>query len=623
VPFHIEGSRLHFVSVGGEGNPYGHEAVYELEVGVSGERMPVSSAAPGGAPTAFYWELVRKEEDLIYQSALVQAPDRWLWKMLFAPAKESLSFDVSALSPTTESSQLKVWLQGASDFAANPDHHVEIYVNGSFVGERSWNGKEAQVLDLEIGAGILHDGENLLEVENVDDTDATYSMVMLNRFEVRYPRRLEAQDGYLEGSWSQSGTAEVTGVAPQAHVLEKTPTVYMWLEGAEGTPSGIRFQAEAEGSYLVVSPDAVKTPTTRRVSKKNRLKTTSQQADYLLIGPRDFLDAASPLLELRRNQGLRAKAVAMEDITSEFGFGEETPKALKDFLTYAYHSWDPGPRYVVLAGDGTYDFKDNLKTGVKNQVPPMMVMTSYLETASDPAYAAVNGEDLLPDLAIGRLPAATVEELQRMVEKIVAFETSGQTFGGRAVLVSDNPDRAGDFVADAETLATTALAGKDLEKIYLSQLGTTETRNQVQQAFNEGASLMNYIGHGGIQLWADEDIFNNDDVETLGSQGEQPLLLTMNCLNGYFHFPYLNALSEELLKADGKGAVAAFSPSGLSVNSAAHVFHRLLLEELVSGEHSRLGDAVLAAQSAYADSGALPEMIAIYHLFGDPAMRVH
>jgi hypothetical protein len=326
-------------------------------------------------------------------------------------------------------------------------------------------------------------------------------------------------------------------------------------------------------------------------------------------------------LELRRSQGLRAKAVAIEDVYSEFGFGEENPKAIKDFLAYAYHNWDRAPRYVVLAGDGTYDFKDNLGTGVENQVPPMMVMTSYLETASDPAYAAVNGEDLLPDLAIGRLPAATVEELQTMVTKIVSFETSGGTFGGRAVLVSDNPDRAGDFVSDAETLAIT-LASKEVEKIYLSQLGTAATRSQIQQAFNEGASLVNYIGHGGIHLWADENIFNVDDVETLALQSEQPLLLTMNCLNGYFHFPYLNALSEELLKAEGKGAVAAFSPSGLSVNSAAHTYNRLLLEELVNGGHSRLGNAVLAAQSAYAESGALPEMIAIYHLFGDPAMRI-
>ncbi len=44
--------------------------------------------------------------------------------------------------------------------------------------------------------------------------------------------------------------------------------------------------------------------------------------DYLLIGPQAFLEAAEPLLELRRSQGLQSMAVAMEEVYSEFGFGE-------------------------------------------------------------------------------------------------------------------------------------------------------------------------------------------------------------------------------------------------------------------------------------------------------------
>jgi hypothetical protein len=43
----------------------------------------------------------------------------------------------------------------------------------------------------------------------------------------------------------------------------------------------------------------------------------------------------------------------------------------------------------------------------------------------------------------------------------------------------------------------------------------------------------------------------------------------------------------------------------------------------VSGEHARLGDAVLEAQKRYADTGAFPELLAIYHLFGDPALELH
>jgi hypothetical protein len=46
------------------------------------------------------------------------------------------------------------------------------------------------------------------------------------------------------------------------------------------------------------------------------------------------------------------------------------------------------------------------------------------------------------------------------------------------------------------------------------------------------------------------------------------------------------------------------------------------MAEITSGEHERLGDAVLAAQAAYAETGLMPELLSIYHLFGDPGMAI-
>jgi hypothetical protein len=46
------------------------------------------------------------------------------------------------------------------------------------------------------------------------------------------------------------------------------------------------------------------------------------------------------------------------------------------------------------------------------------------------------------------------------------------------------------------------------------------------------------------------------------------------------------------------------------------------MAELANGQHQRLGDAVLAAQKAYAQSGLMPELLSVYHLLGDPAMRI-
>ena len=133
---------------------------------------------------------------------------------------------------------------------------------------------------------------------------------------------------------------------------------------------------------------------------------------------------------------------------------------------------------------------------------------------------------------------------------------------------------------------------------------------------------MSYVGHGGAAVRASENVLNSWDVASLRPQSQQPLMLTLNCLNGYFVAPAFDSLSEAYLKAEGRGTVGAFSPSGLSLDAPAHQFHRALMAELTNGTHARLGDAVLAAQSAYAATGAMPELLSIYQLLGDPAMRI-
>jgi len=630
VAFHLEpdqgvfrpGSMLYFLSEGASLNPYGPEAVYELEQGGGGVMMPAVSAYPSGPLVHFIWADRQQEENRYYQAALVGAEDLWLWDLLFAPVTKSYPFGLPDLVSVAEPSKLELRLQGASDLPSSPDHHVRVWVNGTPLAESFFEGKQPLTLTAEIPPGVLRGGENELSIENVGDTGAPYSMVMLDRFRLRYPRALAAEAGGLRGTFSESGVAEVAGLRDGALLLDTSENPPRWLSGGVLTAAGLGFAVEAGHSYLAVSPPAVLKP---RMEKPlaSRLKEDQNRADYLVVGPRELLEAAEPLLDLRRSQGLLSRAVSMEEVYSEFGFGEPRPEAVREFLSYAYHHWRrPSPRYVLLLGDASYDFKDYLGTGVVNQVPPLMVKTPYLWTASDPAFGSVNGEDLLPDLAIGRLPAASLGEARVMVEKILAYEAGAPSSEGAVVLVADNADRAGDFEADAEELASGLLASREPRRIYLGRLGVERTRQAIVDAFDQGASLMSYSGHGGIHLWAQENIFDTERVGSLAPRPRQPLVLTLNCLNGYFQFPYFNSLGEELVKAEGKGAIAVFSPSGLSLNEPAHRFHTALVAELVGGRHARLGDAVLASQVVYAQSGALPELLRIYHLLGDPALRI-
>ena len=254
-------------------------------------------------------------------------------------------------------------------------------------------------------------------------------------------------------------------------------------------------------------------------------------------------------------------AVSLEAVVDEFGYGEAGPHAVRDFLAFAFHRWQPpSPRYVLLLGDASYDPKGRLAgTSRPDLIPSPFTKSTFLWTPADPLYAAVNGTDSLPDIAIGRINAATLAEAQAAVQKILDFENAGLTLSGKATLVADNPDQAGDFEANQDEIAT-LLPSRPVEKLFLTQLGAAATKAAVRSAFDTGVSLMSYVGHGSSGLWATEGILRSPDVAAFAPQPQQPLVLTMTCSNGYFVSPYNNSLSERLVLADGKGAIAVLLP---------------------------------------------------------------
>jgi hypothetical protein len=596
--------------------------------------MGLTSAPPRGEPLASSSTgFASFETNRIYQPGLLEAPDIWLWEGMASGVERTPRFTLRGVDPSSaEPARLEVYLQGGSESGTTADHHVRLSVNGTFVGEATFAGKQAHAVEVSFPASLLREGTNALSVTNVGDT-GVYSLVLLDRFEVSYPQVPIVQQGAFEGVWAEGGTAEVSGLQGPPVVLDVTGAVepvgeprsgtgtVRWLADFASSPGSVRFQAEAGHVYLVVSPEGLLSPRIGRVPLST-LREGANQADYLVIGPRELLEAAGPLLERRRSQGLSSRAVAFEEIASEFGRGQPSAEAIRSFLSYAYHSWrPPAPRYVLLLGDATYDPRRFLATSWASPLPALWTRTSYLWTASDPALAAVNGEDTLPDLAIGRLPATTREQAEALVSKLLAWEDSGQDLAGKAVLVADDPDSGGDFEADVEDVRSTYLAGRPTDVLKLRELGAS-TRPAILESFDQGASLVSYVGHGGSAVWANENVFNSWDTPSLRAQSRQPFILTMNCLNGYFVAPSFDALSEALLKAEGRGAIAAFSSSGLSLDGPAHRYHRAVMAELTSGAHERLGDALLAAQRAYAETGLMPELLAVYHLIGDPALRI-
>jgi hypothetical protein len=629
VAFHLEprgkpfgpGSTLYFMSDGERLNAFDTAAVYELETTGVSVPMPIEEASPSGSTAGVFLEPVEREENRLYQAALLDAGDLWLWDVIPGEEAKEDSVELADLVSGPAPGRIQLRLEGGSDFPEAPDHHVRVRLNGNVVAEDEWDGRRSRSLEASLLPGSLVEGTNRLRIENVGDTGAAYSMIFLDGYRLTVPRLAKTDRGLLEGGWSESGTAEVSIGGDTVRILDVSEAPARWLVGAERTGGVLRFRVEAGRRYLLVSEPTVLSPVIMS-SRATDLRDEENGADYLAVGPSDLLSGVAPLLRLRQREGLLVRAASWEDVYHEFGHGEPTPQSLQDFLSYAYHHWKRAPRFVLLLGDTTYDFKDRLQTGIASRLPSLPVKTHFLWTISDPLLGAVNGPDRLPDVAVGRLPARTREEVRAMVQKVLEYERSAARLSGPVIFVADDRDSGGDFPSHAAELAASIGSDRPVQVISLEALGREKTREAVFRGFSEGPSLLSYVGHGGIHLWADEGLLTNDDVPRLDPDSRLPLVLTMNCLNGYFHFPYFDALGETLVKTPDRGALAAISPSGMSLNEPAEVFHRLLLEELFSGSHARLGDALLAAQSAYAATEAFPDLLSIFHLFGDPALRL-
>jgi hypothetical protein len=633
VPFHVEprgdsfgpGSVLYFYADReARSTDFTGDVAYELVRSGDGQPMETVGGAPEGPVATASLGFLSQEVNRIYQSGLLEADDPWLWEALPSPSVRMKTLTLAGVDAGSPASgQIAVFLQGASESGTVVDHHVRVALNGTVVGEARFAGKVPYRFEAPVPATLLREGTNEVQVESVGDTGVT-SLVFLDRFELRYPLVPAARGGLFEGLFAEGGTGQVEGLAGLPVVLDVAPdgSAPRWVVGSEVAGSSVRWRVEAGRRYLVATGEGVRRPRVVR-PPASTLRSAANRADYLLIAPEAFLPAAEPLLLHRESQGLAVKGVSLEEIAREFGHGQPSGEAIRTFVGHAYHPWaKPSVRYVVLVGDTTYDPRRfSASTTMASPLPALWGKTSWLLTAKDPVLGAVNGEDEVPDVAVGRIPATTLEQAQLLIGKLLAWEGSGQGIGGKALLVADDADAAGDFEWDVEDVRASFLGDREAEVLKVGQLGAG-TRPAIQATFDGGPGLVSYVGHGGSAVWASENVWNSWDAPSLRAQSRQPLLLTMNCLNGYFVGTNFESLSESMLKAEGRGAIAAISPSGLSVDGPAHQYHRAVMAELTGGGHERPGDAVLAAQQAYAETGLMPELLSVYHLFGDPALRI-
>ncbi|HZL19766.1 MAG TPA: C25 family cysteine peptidase, partial [Polyangia bacterium] len=333
--------------------------------------------------------------------------------------------------------------------------------------------------------------------------------------------------------------------------------------------------------------------------------STPQDGELLIISHAAFLDALQPLVARRTAEGWRVQLVDLADVYDERGFGDKSADAIRDFIQAARTTWRVPPRFVLLVGDATFDPRNFLGLGDFDFVPTPLIDTATMETASDDWFVDAD-LDGVPELAIGRWPVRTADQAAAVVAKTLGY--AGATDTGRGGLfVSDVDDTNLDFT-DASTQAAAQVSGRmPVDMFRRADPGATEAA--LVDKLNAGPFLVNYLGHGSVEVW--DDLLNDTDAAAL-SNGSPSIYVVMNCLNGFFQDLYTTSLAETLLEAPG-GAVAVWASSTLADFEQQPLFN----QEFLMGIGSKsLGEAAVAAKGAITDM----DVRRTWLLFGDPTL---
>lgn len=651
----FHGTRNRATFTGSPQTRYSDRNAYWLAWGsVSGLRMAEAAAAPRDALAPFTACVATSRHEVQrYVSTRPFAPgqDHWFTDVVVAASASSTKdFVLPVRFPAPGAAALRYRLRGAS--ALGEGHRIEVLLDGALLGEVAFDGLGEVTGELTIPGGVSH-GDHTVRLRALS---ALPESVLVDFLELVHPRTFSSLDraglGITDG---RSGKFRVDNLATtdvEVHdvtdparpvlltgVLVESTGVVRGSDGSLATGVGFQatFDTTSAGLPAAAMRDLRVTTGAARLTPArvalhaptSGLRSRARGADHLVITDRTLAQAAERLATYRRGRGLRAEVVYVDEIMDEFAWGNLDPEAITRFLRHAYEAWAlPRLKYVCLLGDGHYDYHDHQGFGGPNLVPPLMVETAHLWTASDNRFAAVAGGDLLPDLRIGRLPVRDAAQAGRALDKLEAYEGApyDPAWTERALFVADDTDIY-SFSGACESLIALLPPEVTPARLYHSGGDPAVVRTGIRDAVNgDGALLVTYSGHGNLFQWGNEGLWRTyptDDVAGLTNVGRPVVGLVLNCLSGgFFHpNPAFPTMGERWLEHDG-GAVAFWASTGLTRPRPQEVLAQAFYEQLRGGARV-LGDMVdeaklrLAARDAdYAD------VVDTWVLLGDPATSI-
>ncbi len=608
----------------GMDTPFTGTRVYWLIAGDQpGLRINTFNELPGGTnyPQQFT-QTVELRQRTTYFAALINPNDDNFFGALVSTSPIDQVLDTPHVSATGSlAPRMEVVLQGVGD---GVPHDVTVALNGLSLGHIAFAGQTKGKMRVDLPPGLLRETNTVTLTAQDGDSDIS----LVDHITITYPQNFAADGDQLKLSVRagvpvqiaefQETSIRVFDITAAAQPIELATRVVSGGDGSYAVQAQVPWSPAGRHTLLALGASQITSAAQLVPNQPSQWHNPQAGSQMVVITHPAFADAVAPLVDLRRQQGRTVSVVLTDDIYDEFSFGEHSPQALRDFLQTATKNWTTKPSYLLLTGDASVDPRNFLGFGDFDFVPTRIIPTSQLMTASDDWFSDFNNTGF-PALATGRLPVRTADDARTVIAKIVNYETGNDSgaWTSQALLVADRNDTA-DFTEDTQKIAALLPPSIQGTQILVTNLDPATARAEVQNALNAGQLLVNYLGHGSVEVWSGDTLLDDASAAALTNAPRLPIYLTFDCLNGFFHDVYTQSLSEALLLNGQGGAVAIVSSSALTDAQPQARLDRSLVQAIFQNGGTTLGNALVQAKASI----KAKDVRRTYLLFGDPLLRL-
>lgn len=354
----------------------------------------------------------------------------------------------------------------------------------------------------------------------------------------------------------------------------------------------------------------------------------------------------------RSHDNITVDIIDVNEIYNEFSSGNSDVTAIRNFCRMLYERETLNNKFthLLLFGIGTFDYKSIGESRTESNNPNLIPVYETPESmhpintyTSDDYFALLDSLERMSDfglldIAVGRLPAATLQEAETYVDKIVAYDTDPnflRDWKNRICFVADDGDNNLHFY-DAEGVSIAATqqdSTYNVEKIYLDAFKRVSTsggnrypdaKNSLLDVIFKGSFIINYLGHGGEDGWTQERVFTSSDINSLTNNQKLPLFITATCSFGPHDDPTKVSAGELLLLNPNGGAISVFTTVRVVIASHNERLVRntfnVIFDRQANGQMLTTGEVMQLAKNNAAISP--PTNSRKYALLGDPTMKL-